>query len=55
LKVIGRVPRGVEEHDHIGPDEVKTETTRPDGTKRQLSADSTPDVGSMQSVKILLM
>lgn len=55
LEVIGRVPRGVKEHNNIGPYEVKTKTTRPDGTKRQLSADSTTGIVNMKSGKILLM
>lgn len=40
LKVIGWVPRGVKQHNHIGSDKVKTKTTSPDRTKRRLSVES---------------
>lgn len=37
LKVIGWIPRGVEQNNHIGSYKVQTKTTCPDKTKRKLS------------------
>lgn len=49
LEVIGWVPCGVKEHNHIGAHEIKAKTTRPEGTKSQLSADSRYNISKYEN------